>query len=134
MVEEAKIEKRALEVHVGPGGAIIPDFSPILQDISNAVKKELVKHSPNKGLLDSYSKLYSSLAAIMGLSSTTKSSFSLTKSEFIIIAVWFVLSTVAAGLAIIAGLHGADVATVIASWTAVLLGLIGVSALSSAKK
>lgn len=105
-----------------------------VQGISKAVQTELGKANPNKELLDSYSKLYSSLATIMGLYRATRFSFSLTMSEFMIIVVWFIGSTVAAWLAIIAGLRGSDVATVIASWTAVLLGLIGVAALSSAKK
>jgi hypothetical protein len=112
------------------GKAIIPT----LQGISKAVQKELDKEKPDNVLLDSYSKLYSSLATVMGLYRTSKFSFSLTKAELMIIGVWFIGSIITAGFTIIAGLHAADVATVIASWTAVLLGLIGVSALSSAKK
>ena len=106
----------------------------VIQRINDAVKKELDKGSPDKVRLDNYSKLYSSLAAIAATYRTSTTSFSLTRPEWTIIGTWFVGLIVTALLVVAFGLKGADVATVIASWTAVLLGLLGVSALSSAKK
>jgi hypothetical protein len=125
------VQPRAQHEVVEPGQAI----KPVIQKISEVVQKELDKASPDKALLDNYSKLYSSLAAIAATYRTSTTSFSLTRPEWTIIGTWFVGLIVTALLVVGAfGLKGADVATVIASWTAVLLGLIGVSALSSAKK
>lgn len=120
----------ASHVDVEPAQAI----KPVIQKVGDAVQKELVKDSPNKDLLDTYSKLYTSLAAVGTTYSTSTTSFSLKGSEWTIILVWFVGLIVTALLAVKAfGLTSADVATVVASWTAILLGLIGVSALSSSK-
>jgi hypothetical protein len=124
------VQPKAAQVIQEPGLAI----KPVIQKTGDAVQKELDKASPSSTLLDSYSKLYTSLGAIAATYSTSTTSFSLKRSEWAIIGVWFVGLIVTALLAVKAfGLTGADVATVIASWTAVLLGLIGVSALSSAK-
>lgn len=88
--------KSVKQVVGGPAWA-----APILKDIGDAVHKELVKDSPSNVLLESYSKLYTSLAAVMGLYSTSETSFSLKRTEWIIIGVWFVGLIATAGLAIL---------------------------------
>jgi hypothetical protein len=70
-----------------------------LRDVSMAVHQELAKPAKDqdKDLLENYSKLYTSLAAVMGLYRTSKFSFSLTGHEFLITVVWFIGAIITAG-------------------------------------
>jgi hypothetical protein len=114
----------------------------VLRMIDNVVMNELVLRRdarklgrPDKELLNSCSTVYNSVVSLLGLYRGTRVSFSLTLAEFTIIVIWFAGATVAAWLGIsFWSLRGSDIANLVLYWTAVLLGLMGISALSSLRK
>jgi hypothetical protein len=109
----------------------------VLSAIHEFVKNELQKkdpQKPDKELLNACSALYRSIARVLKLYRGARISFSLSLAEFGIIVIWFAGATAAAWLGIsVWGLGPSDVANILLYWTAVLLGLMGISALSSLK-
>jgi hypothetical protein len=109
----------------------------VLSAIHQFVRNELQKkdpQKPDKELLDACSDLYESIGRVLKLYRGAHISFSLSPAELGIIIIWFTGATAAAWLGIsVWGLGQSNIANILLYWTAVLLGLMGISALSGLK-
>jgi len=144
--EKGPLWQRVDERGPGGGGSYIPteqrvktvqtETQPdsILALVDSALKKELAKEEPDKDLLNCYSSIYTSIAKVH---TVRRISFGFSRSELAVMMIWFVGflgATVAAKFAAVVWAIWIDVAALVMYWTALLLALLGVSALSDLKK